>query len=172
MIDEAMDFTNPVCRILHDEHGRTVALVERLEQWLARRRGDDPPDTGEPDLARLLADLTTWAEIEIERHFGFEEERLFAFLASPGNAALAASLVDDHRVIRPLGARIAALRRAASARPFEAVEWNEFRRLGRELCAAIPLHVQKEEGALLPVLENEMDSETATRLYQDYVDSM
>ena len=53
-----------------------------------------------------------------------------------------------------------------------AAEWTEFRRLGQELCEAIQAHVQKEEMALLPVLEDEMDPDTEARLYQQYVDTM
>jgi hemerythrin-like domain-containing protein len=167
-----MDFTNRVSRILHDEHVQTIALVERLEQLVIRNRGDDPPKAGEPGVARLLTDLTTWVESEINRHFDFEEEHLFSYLASPADAAIGVALCDEHRVIRPLGTRIAALAHAASGRPFTAAEWIEFRRLGQELCEAIQAHVQKEELALLPVLEDEMDRETEARLYQDYVDSM
>jgi hemerythrin-like domain-containing protein len=172
MIDGTMDFTNRVSQTLHDEHRQTIALVERLEQLIARRWGDDPPNAGDPGVARLLTDLTTWAEAEINRHFDFEEEQLFSYLAAPGDAAIGASLIDEHRVIRRLGARIATLAHAASDRPLDAVEWTEFRRLGQELCESIQAHVQKEEMALLPVLEDEMDPDTEVRLYQQYVDNM
>lgn len=167
-----MDFTNRVSQTLHDEHVSTVALVERLEQLIARNRGDDPPTAGEPGVARLLSDLTTWVESEINRHFDFEEEQLFSYLAASGDLAIGAALTNEHRVIRPLGARIAALAHAASDCSLTAAEWTEFRRLGMELCEAIQAHVQKEEMALLPVIEDEMDRETEARLYQDYVDSM
>ena len=38
-----MTFTNRISQTLHDEHGATVALMERLEQLLARGRRAGPP---------------------------------------------------------------------------------------------------------------------------------
>ena len=64
--------------------------------------------------------------------------------------------------MRPLGERIAALARAAESTGFADADWEEFRRLGREL------HVQKEEMALLPLLEEAMDGEMEARLYDEY----
>ena len=53
-----MSFTNRISQTLHDEHGATVALMERLEQLLARgRRG--APDKADSNVARLLSDLST-----------------------------------------------------------------------------------------------------------------
>ena len=69
----------------------------------------------------------------------------------------------------------AALRRfvaqqEAAAQGFDAARWDEFRRLGQELCERMLMHVQKEEMALLPLLEETMDAETEARLYEDYVE--
>ncbi len=71
--------------------------------------------------------------------------------------------------MRPLGLRLAALARGACAAGFDAASWDEFRKIGQELCDRLLAHVQKEEGALLPLLEDSMDAETETRLYGEYV---
>ena len=53
---------------------------------------------------------------------------------------------------------------------FHAAEWEEFVRVGQELADWLLAHVQKEDMALLPVIEETMDAETEARLYQEYVE--
>jgi hemerythrin-like domain-containing protein len=167
-----MSFTNRISQTLHDEHGATVALMERLEQLLARGRRGDPPDTGDSSVARLLSDLSTAVEAEVERHFAFEENHLFTYLESMGDAGIGVHLTSEHEVMRPLGVRLAAIARAAAVKGFAPAEWEEFKRLGQELSDRMLAHVQKEEMALLPVIEETMDAETEARLYQEYVENM
>jgi iron-sulfur cluster repair protein YtfE (RIC family) len=57
------------------------------------------------------------------------------------------------------------------AKGFAPAEWEEFMRLAQELSDRMLAHVQKEEMALLPILEENMDSETEARLYQEYVEN-
>jgi hemerythrin-like domain-containing protein len=165
-----MSFTNRISQQLHEEHGATVALMERLEQLVARhRRG--PPDTGDPGVARLLSDLSTSVEGEVQRHFAFEEQHVFTYLDAGGDEAIGAHLTDEHRAIRPIGLTIAGLARDAAAHGFDDAKWQEFRRLGQELCERLLAHVQKEEMALLPLIEESMDAETEARLYHHYVEN-
>jgi hemerythrin-like domain-containing protein len=167
-----MDFTNRVCQTLHDEHMATAALFDRLGVLLGRHKRGAPPDAADPGVARLMRDLRTWVDTEIKRHFDFEENELFTYLTEHGDDALATSLTGEHQVIRPLGTRLAALAHAAADQPIDAAAWDEFWRLGQELCERIHGHVQKEEMALLPAIEDAMDPDTEARLYQEYVDSM
>ncbi len=60
--------------------------------------------------------------------------------------------------------------RAAAANGFTPTEWEEFKPLARDLGDVMLAHVQKEEMALLPVIEENMDAETEERLYQAYVE--
>lgn len=164
-------FANRISQTLHDEHGATVALMERLEQLIARhRRG--PPAVDDRAVAQLLTDLSTGVEAEVQRHFAFEEERLFTYLAAVGDEAIGAHLTDEHAAMRPLGIRVAKLARDAAARGFDAASWDEFRRFAQELCERMLAHVQKEEMALLPLLEESMDAETEARLLQDYLETV
>lgn len=165
-----MSFTNRISQTLHDEHGATVALMERLEQLLARGRRGGPPDKADASVARLLSDLSTGVEAEIERHFAFEENHLFTFLEAIGDAGIGAHLTSEHEAMRPLGARVAAIARGAMANGFSPTEWGEFTRLAQELSERMLAHVQKEEMALLPVIEESMDAETEARLYEEYVE--
>lgn len=162
-------FTNRISQALHEEHRATVALMERLEQFLARHRRAAPEiDAG---TTQLLGELATGVADEVERHFGFEESELFTHLNAIGDEAIGAHLTDEHNAMRPLGARLSRLAAEARANGFDAAGWDEFRRVGGELCERMLAHVQKEEMALLPLLEETMDADTEARLYQQYVEN-
>ena len=163
-----MSFTNGVSQVLHEEHQATMALVERLEQFIACHRRDVAPDASDTAAVRLLSDLATGMENEVQRHFAFEEERLFTYLNTLGNEAIGAHLTDEHAVLRPIGARLARLAREAAATGFDATKWEEFRRTGQELCERMLAHVQKEEMALLPLIEESMDAETEAQFLKEY----
>ncbi len=167
-----MSFTNRISQTLHDEHGATVALMERLEQLLARGRRGGPPNTADSAVARLLSDLSSGMEAEVDRHFAFEENHLFTYLEAMGDGGIGAHLTNEHVAMRPLAVRVAAIARAVAAKGFTPPEWEEFMRLGQDLGDCMLAHVQKEEMALLPVIEETMDAETEARLYQEYVENV
>ena len=166
-----MSFTNRISQALHEEHRATVALMERLEQLIARYRRGGPPDTRDGAVAKLLSDLSTGVEDEVQRHFGFEEDRLFAYLSAIGDEAIGTHLTDEHSVMRPIGVRVAGLAREAATTGFDGPKWQEFCRVGQELCERMLAHVQKEEMALLPLIEESMDPETEARLVQEYLET-
>lgn len=163
-------FTNRISQTLHEEHRATVALMERLEQFLVRHRREAPA-TSDASVDQLLRDLETGVVAEVERHFGFEEQHLFPHLEAIGDQMIGAHLTDEHNAMRPLGLRLAALASDARAKGFETESWADFRRIGGELCERMLAHVQKEEMALLPLLEETMDAETEQRLYEEYVEN-
>jgi hemerythrin-like domain-containing protein len=160
-------FSNRVSQTLHDEHRATVDLMERLEALFTTHRSARP-DTTRSEVSRLLVETASGVESDVGRHFDFEEQHLFTFLNSLGDEAIGAHLTDEHAAMRPIGERLAVLARAAAANGFDDDSWAEFRRLGLELCERMLFHVQKEEMALLPLLQENMDSETEARLYEDY----
>lgn len=164
-----MNYTNRVSQTLHEEHRATIALMERLEQLMARHRRA-PPDIDAAGLRQLLADLSTGVEAEVQRHFAFEESHLFSYLDAVGDEAIGAHLTDEHAAMRPIGVEVAKLAREGAAQGFDAASWDTFRRLGQELCERMLAHVQKEEMALLPLLEETMDADAEIRLYQEYVE--
>src|SRR5450631_4041445 len=128
-----MSFTNRISQALHDEHGATVALMERLEQMLARARRSGPPNTADSTVARLLSDLSTSMEAEVERHFAFEENHLFTYLEAMGDGGIGAHLTSEHAAMRPLAVRVAASARAAAANGFTPADCVQFMRLSQEL---------------------------------------
>ena len=166
-----MDFANRISQTLHDEHMATIALMERLELIIARFRKGTPPDSKDPAVAKLLADLSVGLTHELNHHFDFEEAELFPILADAGEETVATHLAEEHGVIRPLAGALVELAEEARAQGFDAARWDEFRRVGEDLNASLVPHAQKEEMALLPVLDENMDAETEARLYENYVEN-
>jgi len=166
-----MNFTNRICQALHEEHVATVALMHRLEQLTMRHGRDDPPNVKDGLVAKLLSDLATSLTAELQRHFAVEEDHLFTYLDAAGDHGISAYLLDEHQVIRPLVVRVTELARRAAVSGFDGESWKEFHRSGRELCERLQAHVEKEEMALLPAIEDGMDAETEEHLLAGYVEA-
>ena len=161
-----MTDSNRVCQKIHDEHMATLALLERLERFMA---AGSPPDAADPAARRLLVDLAVAFENEIWRHFAFEEKHLFRYFDNSGEPEMARHLTEEHVQIKGLGAPLIAVARGAAMSGFTPAAWNEFRRLSRQLAEQLSAHAQKEEGVLIPLLQDSMDEETEERLYIAYV---
>lgn len=158
-------FANRISQTLHDEHRATMALMERLERAITRRQ---PINVADADGRRLLADLAAAIESDTLRHFDFEETQLFTLFDSVGDQLIGDHLTEEHSFMRPLGEKLIVLARTAAAGGFDAASWNDFSRAGAELVQRMVVHVQKEEMALLPLLEQTMDDATEARLLVAY----
>ena len=166
-----VQFANRICQKLHDEHQSNVALLRRVQGLLARQ-GATSPDAADPAVRQLLSELATGMATEVQRHFDFEEHSLFVYLDGAGESAIGAHLIEEHVVLRPLISRLTVIARDGLGQDFDEARWNEFRRLGGELCERLPVHIQKEEMALLPLIEENMDSETEARLSRNYLENV
>lgn len=167
-----MNFENRVSQIMYEEHCATIALLERLEKTITRYGKGEHPPSDDAATAKLLADMTVGLTVELGRHFDFEEAELFGYLVAAGDADLAKHLAEEHVPIRRTAAALVELIREVRQYGFDAPRWSEFRRLGLELCDSLSSHALREDGALLPVLEDNMDAETAERLYQSYMETV
>jgi hemerythrin-like domain-containing protein len=163
-----MNFSNRLSQLLHDEHCATVALMERLEVLIARHKPASPPDVSDRAVVQLLSDLAANLESEVNRHFAFEEAHVFAYLDAIGDDEIGAHLTDEHGAMRPLAVRVVTMAREAVGHGFDPSAWQEFRQVGQELCERMLAHVQKEEMALLPLLEESLDAESEARLLERY----
>jgi len=123
-----MSFSNRISQTLHEEHQATVALMERLEQLIARQRRSPPAN--ERGVAQLLDELSRELGADVERHFAFEEAQLFTYLDAIGDKAIGAHLAGEHAAMRPLGTLLAALARNARDNGFDGPGWDEFRHIG------------------------------------------
>ena len=163
-----MMFRNRVCQKLHEEHAAVQTLLQRTEQTIAQHR-NDVPDAKDPAVAKLMTDLASELPGEVERHFAFEEAELFSYLAEAGNAGIGNHLTHEHGIIRPIGTALVKLIGAVRAQGFDAARWTEFRTLGQQLSMSLGPHAQKEDMALLPMLDDMMDEEKEAQLYDAYV---
>ena len=154
-------FANRIGQTLHDEHRATIALMERVETAIRRRQ---PMSLADPEAPRLLCDLVAAIDNDTLRHFDFEESHLFTLFQSVGDQLIGNHLTEEHAFMRPLGEKLAALARLAQQNGFDAARWSEFQRVGAGFIQRMLIHVQKEEAALLPLIEDAMDNETEMRL--------
>lgn len=146
-----MEFERGISRRLHEEHTATLALWGRVEQRLGAGQHD----------AALMREAAAALQGELERHFAFEEAELFPRLADAGEGDIAALLGEEHAAIRAAGAEFLAL---AAAEPPQA----QCRSLALELAERLISHVQKEEMALLPALDDLLDEDADRALQLAY----
>jgi hemerythrin-like domain-containing protein len=165
-----MNFANRVAQIMHDEHSATIELLERLEKTIGRFGAGALPSSADPAVAKLLADMSVEFKGALGRHFDFEEAELFQYLDAAGDAELGRHLAEEHVGIRRTAAALLDVVAEIRRQNFDAGRWNDFRRLGLELCESLSNHARREDGALLPVLEDNMGEATAERLYLGYLE--
>jgi hemerythrin-like domain-containing protein len=148
-------------RILHDDHAATIALLTDVERVVLSRR-DVPVQNDEA--ARLIDRLCKAMNGEVSDHFEFEEASVFPMLAEYGAADLGDLLTEEHHVLRNVMNDIVAGAAAARAAGFSPESWGTFRRLCGELVERLTSHIEKEERALIPALEDALTTEVDTEL--------
>lgn len=152
-------------RILHDDHVATVALLTDVERLVVTRRA--VPVRGDQETGRLIDRLCRALNEEVRGHFDFEEVSVFPMLAEYGAADLGELFTEEHRVLREVMNDIVANAGAERAAGFSPESWTRFRRLCGELVERLTSHIDKEERALIPALEDaltpEIDTEVAAR---------
>lgn len=161
-----MNFSTQTSHTLHEEHRINLALLGRAEQALARApRGEGERD---PELIKLIGTLARNLEQDIDRHFGFEEKELFPRMRDAGDGEMAMLLVEEHDAIRAVAEELLPLTRAAVSGSLDAAGWDALKRGALELVERQVAHIQKEEMALLPLLDDLLDDETDRQLAFDY----
>ena len=153
-----MFFSRQVSHRLHEEHLATIQLWGRLEQSVAARAPEAELLAAYRNCSAALAD-------DVNRHFAFEERELFPRLAQAGDGDIAELLTEEHDAIRHGAERLRALLAAPSA---DAGIAQQLRATALELAERMVAHVQKEEMALLPALEDLIDEETDRELALAY----
>jgi len=166
-----MDHNSQTARLLHDEHMEEIAVLERLEGALHKRKISDPPGQDDEFMSLVLPDLIANTDAQINLHFVFEETHLFPKLAENGEVGIGMVLASEHQMIRETGSSVITLARTARENGFTADSWREFYLVAGELVEWVVSHVQKEEMALLPMLDDLLDDEADSELATAYMAS-
>ena len=148
-------------RILHDDHMATVALLTEVERVVLSRKASPVQND---ETGRFIDRLCKALDGEISGHFDFEEVSVFPVLAEYGMADLGDLLIEEHHVLRNVMSEVVASARAASAGGFSPETWGAFRRLCGELVERLTSHIEKEERALIPEMEDALTPEIDTEL--------
>jgi hemerythrin-like domain-containing protein len=149
-------------RILHDDHMATIALLNEVERVVLGRQA--VPVQSDQETGRFIDRLCKTLDGEISGHFDFEEASVFPALAEYGLADLGGLLVEEHHVIRNAMSDVVASAGAARAGGFSPGTWGAFRRLCGELVERLTSHIEKEERALIPEMEDALTPEIDTEL--------
>jgi hypothetical protein len=163
-----MDFQRQTNRRLYEEHLATLQLLARVERVFTGRAGAYPPAAGDSAWPAFARALLSAIEVEVARHFEFEERDLFPRLEQAGDGDLAALLSEEHAAIRAAAQPLAALLRQALAEALPAQQWQAMKTLALEFSERLASHAQKEDGALLPLLDNLLDEDTDRELFSAY----
>ncbi|NOX41207.1 MAG: hemerythrin domain-containing protein [Alphaproteobacteria bacterium] len=166
-----MNFSSRTAQLLHEDHQATIQVVEALEQVIARAKRL-APDVQDSAVHRALDLAANAIEHEIKTHFTFEETELFTRLEEAGDVGIGQHLRSEHEAILPLGLRVAALAKSALAEGFSDANWPEFKSTSAELIERMYSHIQKEEMALLPMLDDLLDAETDMELAESYSNTL
>ncbi len=165
-----MNFSRRTAQLLHEDHQATVAVIESLDQLIAKAR-KKVPDVSDPMVQKTLRNAGGAIEEEVSRHFVFEENELFTRLEEMGDVGIGMHLRSEHQALLPLGQSVAELSRTALENGFTEDSWTLFRNQAAELIERMLAHIQKEEMALLPALEDLLDEETDMELSTAYSDA-
>jgi len=150
---------------LHEEHQANLDLLARIEQALVRMPHGG---SGGPELTKLVGTLGQHLAHEVRRHFEFEERELFPRMNGGDDGDLAALLLEEHEAIRAVSAEVLPLTRAATAGTLDAAGWGTLKRSTLELVERLTAHIQKEELALLPAVDDLLDEATDRDLVLAY----
>ena len=165
-----MSFNCRTSQLLHEDHQATVGVIEDLDQMITRARRS-MPDISDPAVKATLTKAAASISDEVSRHFAFEEDELFTLLEEMGDAQIGAHLREEHAILLPLGNQVASLAQTALKDGFSENAWKEFCAKAVELIERMVTHIQKEEMALLPMLEECLDPEADLALSTAYNDS-
>jgi iron-sulfur cluster repair protein YtfE (RIC family) len=163
-----MDFQRQTSKRLYEEHAATLQLLARVERVFTGRAGAYPPMADDPEWPAFARALLSAIEVEVARHFEFEERDLFPRLEEAGDGDLAALFNEEHATIRAVAQPLSGLLRQALADGLAPQQWQTLKTLALEFSERLGSHAQKEDGALLPVLDNLLDEETVRELFGAY----
>jgi hemerythrin-like domain-containing protein len=163
-----MEFQRQISRKLYEEHIAVIGLLERFGQALAGLKAQQPPAASDALWSVLLAQLGSALQYEITRHFALEEDQLFPLLRARGEGELAELLLEEHEAVREVAHPLLELVSRARLGDLDAAGWRSLKANGLELVERLTSHAQKEQGALVPLVDEMLDEQTDDTLWNEY----
>jgi hemerythrin-like domain-containing protein len=157
-----MNFLRQISRTLDEEHRHSLALLGRIGPALARAARPDPA------LAGLIGEFARALDGEIGRHFKFEEDALFPRMLESGDGDLAGLLAEEHVAIREVAAELLPLAHAAVSGAIDDAGWAALRRCTQEIVERLVAHIEKEQMALVPLVDDLLDDDADRELAFGY----
>lgn len=162
-----MELQRQISRKLYEEHIAVIDLLGRFGKAL-ERLGAEPPAADDPAWRVLLAQVDNALVYEITRHFELEETELFPRLHARGEGDLAELLFEDHETIRGVTRPLLGLVERARAGTLDAAGWRSLKLSGLELVERLGAHAEKEQGALVPLVDEMLDEAMDHELWTNY----
>ena len=144
----------------------TLALLEKLERFVGN---NNPPAAGDTVARKLLIDVAVALRTRSGATSPSRRNTCSIILRNPAIPKWRSILRSNTSKSEMSAVRIIALARAAAASGFSPAAWSEFRLLARQLAEQLTAHVHKEEGVLVPLLQDSMEGDTEEQLYTAYV---
>lgn len=163
-----MEYARATARAMHEDHMAALTLLDRVDQFVLEQSAGAPPDGSQPATRMLLSDLKAAVRSEITDHFAFEERALFPILEEAGADDMTGILKDEHKILLPLGRRLADLAGTAGGSGFTDDSWTEFRNVAGQFIDGLRGHIDKEEMGLVPALEDALDELQDMELIASY----
>ncbi len=162
-----MDFTRRTAQMMHEDHMATILVIEALDRMIGNA-GAKLPDLSDATARGALQTAASAINHEVGAHFKFEEDELFTRLTENGDDEICIHLQQDHDVLLPLALDVAARAEKALADGFTADTWAAFKSLAGGLSEQLFAHIEKEENALLPLVDDLLDADTDMTLSTGY----
>ncbi len=162
-----MEFSRRTTQILYEDHCATTVMLGALENMIGGA-GRSVPDIGDAQIRKVLETTATAIDHEVRDHFAFEEDELFTRLEEDGESGIVDLLLEEHKIMLPIGQQISASAKAALTVGFSEEGWSEFRAMAGEFIEHLQAHILKEDAALLPLVDDLLDPETDMQLAESH----
>ncbi len=162
-----MEFTRRTAQMMHEDHMATIKVIEALDRMIGNA-GADIADLSDAQARCALESAVNAITHEVGAHFKFEEDELFTRLTEDGEDEICIHLQQDHDVLLPLALDVARRAEKALAGGFDADSWAGFKSLAGGLSEQLFAHIEKEENALLPLVDDLLDADTDMALSMGY----
>jgi iron-sulfur cluster repair protein YtfE (RIC family) len=164
-----MELQRQISRRLYQEHVTVLELLGTFGRALGRL-GAAPPAASDSAWSVLLGQVAGALQHEVTRHFQLEEEQLFPRLQARGEGDLTELLLEEHAVIREVSRTLQPLLAKARGGALDAAGWRALKANGLELVERLSSHAEKEQGALVPLVDEILDEATDREIAAAYVD--